>query len=817
MRLLPWVALLSLMSCKTDDPAERVPPSYNATVRWTEFGVPHITGDDYGSVAYGYGYAFARDHLCILQEQILKVRGERARWFGAGATGEILDEDAGWRAYDVVAKAKAAWTDLPQTQKDVLVGYAAGLDRWMDENAAPEPCKDAGWVRALDGQDILAYALALGLDGSGAVFVKDVGRATPPGAASPPPAPRGIERLQEIGEAIHSPRLGSNGWTIGGDRTENGKGLLLSNTHFPSVGEKQWFEVQLTIPGELNVYGASLMGVPIVNVGFNEHVAWTHTVSYAPRFVGYALTLDPADPTRYKVGDTWRQMTSTKHVIDVLGDDGVVRPVTRTTWASHYGPVIDAPVVGWSSSLAISFRDVNENNTAMFDVWQHMDDATTLDELRAAHDVQGIPWVYTLATDDQGQSWFADTSRVPDLSDAAIAKWRELQTGFTPVGLLAGQFATYGAILVDGSDEGNEWGTDPRAAKAGLVPLEDAPQLLTRAYAFNANDSHWLTNVETPLEGYNQALYGPERTARSARTRMNARFLSETGEGTASGADGKFSLAEVETAALSMRSSITEIALPAVVERCNGRTTVAIGGGVSVDVSAACAALASWDGRYTVDTAGPVVWRAMLASGQFSVGDLNAGGGGLFETPFEAADPLGTPRDVVPAPTPDPGAARDPDLVLRALALGVQRLAALGETLPTFGEAQKMPFEDGVQVGVPGGQYWEGTIGVSEWWPDGSTTLLPHAVAPEAIEEISGMTSDGWWVSDGNSFILAVGFGEDGPTARATMVYGQSDVPSSEHLHDQTEAYAQGSLRDVWFKEADVAAHAVETVELKTE
>jgi acyl-homoserine-lactone acylase len=809
MRLLS--AVLLLIACNPEDPAS--PPAYHATVRWTEHGVPHITGDDYGSVGYGFGYAFARDHVCILQEQLLKVRGERARWFGQGEGGVVLDEDAGWRALDVVGGAEAAWDGLPQNQHDVLVGYADGINRWLDENAAPEPCADAGWVRHLTGKDILTYALALGLDGSGAVFVQDIGRAEPPGERAR--KPRGRERMEEIGHAIHSPRLGSNGWAIGGDRSENGKGLLLSNTHFPSVGEKQWFEVQLTIPGAMNVYGASLMGVPIVNVGFNEHVAWTHTVSYAPRFVAYALTLDPADPTSYAYGDGYRAMTSTDHRIEVLNDDGTVSTVTRTTWRSHYGPVIDAPIVGWSSVLAITFRDVNAQNTGMFDVWEKMNVASTLDELQAAHEVQGIPWVYTLASDDQGEAWFADTSRVPNLSDAAIDAWRALMDGPSVTGILASQFAGYGAFLVDGSDPVNEWVEDDRAAAPGVVPLEDAPQLSTRAYAFNANDSHWLANVETPLEGYNAALYGPERTARSARTRMNARYLSETGEGTASGADGKFSLAEVEGGAMSMRSSLTEVALAEVVARCAGKTEVVLAPGDAVDVSAACAALTGWDGRYTVGSAGPVVWRELLGSGVFDVNDLNAGGGGLFTTPFDPADPTGTPRDVIAAP--EPGVDRETDPLLRALALAARSIAVLGTPIPTLGEAQPMPFEDGAQVGVPGGQYWEGTIGVSEWWPEGSTTLLPHAVRPDAVNETTGLSPEGWWVSDGNSFILAVSFTDAGPTARAVMTYGQSDVPTSPYLHDQAEIYATGSMRDVWFTEADVTAHTLETVALDRE
>ncbi len=44
----------------------------------------------------------------------------------------------------------------------------------------------------------------------------------------------------------------------------------------------------------------------------------------------------------------------------------------------------------------------------------------------------------------------------------------------------------------------------------------DAPQQNSDEYVFNANSSHWLTSLDTPLTGFS-ILYGPEGTERSAR------------------------------------------------------------------------------------------------------------------------------------------------------------------------------------------------------------------------------------------------------------------------------------------------------------
>src|SRR6185436_4541220 len=65
-------------------PAPAAPPAYRATVRWTSHAIPHITADNLGSLAFGQGYAFATLHVCVLADQIVKLRGERARRFGPG-------------------------------------------------------------------------------------------------------------------------------------------------------------------------------------------------------------------------------------------------------------------------------------------------------------------------------------------------------------------------------------------------------------------------------------------------------------------------------------------------------------------------------------------------------------------------------------------------------------------------------------------------------------------------------------------------------------------------------------------------------------
>src|SRR5688572_27645444 len=53
-----------------------------ATIQRDQYGIPHITADDFGGIGFGYGYAIAEDNICTLAETYVTVNAERSRYFG---------------------------------------------------------------------------------------------------------------------------------------------------------------------------------------------------------------------------------------------------------------------------------------------------------------------------------------------------------------------------------------------------------------------------------------------------------------------------------------------------------------------------------------------------------------------------------------------------------------------------------------------------------------------------------------------------------------------------------------------------------------
>ncbi len=145
-------ALLAVTLAPADD------RGYSAEIRRTEYGIPHIVASDYGSLGYGYGFAFAQDNLCVLADRVVTLRGERSKHFGPSAdAGDPFadEEDAtsnlasdvyyrGVRQSGVVRRLLARPAPLgPTAQLRGLVdGYVAGYNRYLRDTGVahlPDP------------------------------------------------------------------------------------------------------------------------------------------------------------------------------------------------------------------------------------------------------------------------------------------------------------------------------------------------------------------------------------------------------------------------------------------------------------------------------------------------------------------------------------------------------------------------------------------------------------------------------------------------------------------------------------------------------
>ncbi|WP_432839136.1 penicillin acylase family protein [Dactylosporangium sp. CA-092794] len=751
---------------------------YAAVIKRTSYGVPHISAANVGSVAFGQAWAYAEDRFCDLADQIVKVRSERSRWFGPGPDGANLATDFAYASLGVVDRARTQLAQLQPDELQIVNGYVRGYNAFLATRGAarvPGWCAGQPWIGPITAVDLLAYERDIALLGSGGALLAPIAAATPPSAAAAPlpiaPAltKAGVDQLTG-----QSAALSSNGWALGADKSTTGKGMLIGNPHFPWEGELRFWESQLTVPGNINVYGASLGGLPGVQIGFTDKVAWTHTIAAGSRFTFYSVNLVPGSPTTYTVDGQPEAMTGKTVTVKVKQPNGSLQNVTRTMWSTRYGPVLDLsaidPSLGWNEFSAITYRDANIDNDRLTRVWWNMARATSVSGLRSSIATdQGIPWVNTIATDSSGNALYLDSSPTPNLSPASIAEW-----GSNPLGLL------------DGSNSANAWVVAPGARSPGLVPFAQQPQLQRRDYVFNSNDSHWVPNANQFLTGYTP-LQGPEGTPLTVRTRQNVKLITST---------AKFDLAGLGTTILSGDTYTASQLAAYTVSACRARgTTPVVVDGTAVDISSGCTVLANWDKQFELASRGAVLWRetvgAVVAA---NPGALDTAGP-LFGVPFNPADPTRTPR----------GAPSSPSELLAGLARAILRLRAVGLPLNVQMQQVQYTVKNGQKIPVPGSTENIGIANMAQYEPLPGSSLEPF-MDPGTFAPGSDLTDKGYVVNYGTSFLLTLAYTSSGPSAKCILTFSESADSSSSHFADQTQLYSQKKLRDCRYSDAAISA-----------
>ena len=739
-------------------------PSGVVTIRRGPEGTPHIRATTWEGMGYGFARAHATDNLCALANMYVTVRGERSRYFGPTARYAI--ENTGTKPHNLqsdlfwarVAKDRVVEDLMSRTGvhapappiRAVVRGYTEGYNDVVREGKVRDPaCAGEPWVKPIEEIDVWRRFYQLATLASSMIAVDGIGGAQPPtpdlGRAQDARAALAEIPPNVVRERFEPRGVGSNAIALGRAATENGRGLLLGNPHQPWTGTERFYQSQLTIPGKLNVSGASLYGVPAVNIGFTRGLAWSHTVSTARRFVISELRLVPGSPTSYVVDGETREMRRTEVTVQTRRDDGTLEPVTRTLYSTDLGPVLtslqELPVLPWTPLNAYVMFDANaENYGRLLNHFFGVDRTQSVPDLDALlRRYQGVPWVNTIAADRAGNAYYADIGSVPGVPDAKIASCS------AALGVALDELAR--VQVLDGSRAACAPDSDPSAPSPHILGADSQPSLRRDDYTLNSNDSHWLSNAQTRLEGFPRII-GEERTQRSLRTRMALRIVEDQLRD-----GGRFSLTTLREAMFNNRVMSAELWRDELVAMCRADASIP---------PAACDVLAQWSTRDDLDARGALLFR------RFAQRALDAPS--PFRVPFDPDDPVGTPHGLN---TNDPS-------VRQALRDAIDDLEAAGVSFDA--RLSELQYETrGKRIPLHGGPSETGVFNVLQ----------------TSFDPARGYTG----VTAGQTYIQAVGFraADRGCPVKAYTVLGHSlsTNPKSPWFANGTEQIA----RKEWVKQ----------------
>ncbi len=465
--------------------------------------VPHIFAASVDDAIRALGYVVARDRLFQLEVQTRATAGRLSEWGGR----EVLNLDRSQRSLGLAwsAEEEYAALDGASLEMRLIQAYAEGVNAWIDAlqpadvpfeyrilGTRPmswEPVytlyllKRMGYTLTYDTHDRWRAQVEalIGREATAALFpvaspiqepIQPNGSDAPRFDYRPVPAPD-VPRMRRTGDVVASVLaqgdetvVGSNNWAVSPSRSATGNALLAGDPHLALTMPSIWYEAHIVVPGELDVYGVTIPGVPGIVIGFNRDVAWSFTNTGADVLDYYSEVVDDRrEPMSYLLDREWRPLE--QRVEEFYGRDGEVL-AADTVRRSHRGPLVRTNDGYFSMRWIV--LETSGAATALFEASQ----SKSVDEFLRKSEDYLAPAQNMIVADRTGNIAIRSTGLYPVRPDDGS-----------------------GAVIRHGADSRNDW--------QGYWPIERYPFSLNpdQGYLASANQQPLDPAVDSQYLGVN--------------------------------------------------------------------------------------------------------------------------------------------------------------------------------------------------------------------------------------------------------------------------------------------------------------------------
>ncbi|MDD2590742.1 MAG: acylase [Fermentimonas sp.] len=528
-------------------------------ILWDKWGVPHVYATDEAEMYYAFGWAQMQSHANLILRLYAESRGTGSEFFSE----KYLESDRLFHLFNLTDSAQAQYERFTGDEKLFLDSFVRGLNDYAEAN--PEEIDEKfRKVLPVTAIDVLAHGKrVINLE---FLSGRDIGQS--------------FNELKELEKEITP---GSNSYAIAPAKSESGNAMLVANPHLPWNDLYMFFEAHLNAP-DFDVYGVTLVGMPVLNIAFNKNLGWTHTVNTIDASDRYVLTLEGDG---YILDGEVRSFDEKSVVIKVLQDDSSIVDKEIKLKYSQHGPIIFE-----HGDKAYALRIAGLDNDSYFYQYHKMGKSDNFDEFEDALKMMQIPMFNVVYADKAGNIMYLFNGNVPERSEGDWKFWNDKVDG-TRSDLIWHSYHDYG----------------------------DLPKLFNPETGFvqNANDAPWTATYPLMLNSEDYPAYmspKPEELPASFRAQRAINLIKD---------DDSISFEELVDYKLDTGMEVAERLLDdllAVVEQYPDPVAVE-----------AAAVLRNWDGETNTDSKGAVLFARWI----------DKLGNDMYAVPWSIENPVTTP------------------------------------------------------------------------------------------------------------------------------------------------------------------------------
>jgi acyl-homoserine-lactone acylase len=348
--------------------------------------------------------------------------------------------------------------DISPQFKGILQAYCDGFNAYARTHKKEVLVKRA---LPLTPKDMLTYsvlqlAISCGIDGA----LKRIFAGAQP-----------LANFSATEHPSEAPGHGSNGFAFNSRITTDSSVYLAINSHQPLEGPVAWYEAHLCSEEGWNILGALFPGSPVMLIGVNPYLGWTHTVNNPDKLDVYQLDINPANKLQYSIDGNWKTLEEKKVKLKVKVAFFRIG-VKKKIWNSIYGPA----VVTEKGTFAL--RTGALMDIRALEQWYHMNKAVNFHGFYNALKMEAIPGYNIVYGDRYDTIFYLSNGKLP-FRDPAFS-WKS---------------------TLPGNTQRTRW--------TSFHPLKDLPQLVNPSSGYLFNNNHSPFNATALPDNLLQRDYDP--------------------------------------------------------------------------------------------------------------------------------------------------------------------------------------------------------------------------------------------------------------------------------------------------------------------